>query len=197
MKRLIMQIQIREKIVAAGIAVCMLGTCLCQGTYADTSDVGNEMVVLDSDGTPSDTDTSTSETNASTSVDSSTLIVDEDTSVSNTSSGSSNSSSSKTSTSSTQGSSSSASRVTSAASSTTTQKLWLSLSKVTLKKGRRYKIVVLRVPNTTKDKITYTSTNRKVAVVSATGIVTARKKGRTIVTVKSGSKRARLQVIVT
>ncbi len=88
---------------------------------------------------------------------------------------------------------------TSASSSTsyTTKRLTLSRYRVTLARNRRYKIAIKRVPSNTKDKITYTTTNKKVATVSSTGIVNTKKKGRAYITITSGKVKARLLVIVT
>ncbi|MFR7388606.1 MAG: Ig-like domain-containing protein [Blautia faecis] len=42
-------------------------------------------------------------------------------------------------------------------------------------------------------KVTYTTSNKKVATVTAKGVITAKKKGTATITVKSGSKSKKLR----
>ena len=78
-----------------------------------------------------------------------------------------------------------------------TKKLTLNKTKLTLKKGRRFRLQVTRMPVTATDKITYISSNSKVAKVSSKGLITARKKGTAVITVKSaGGKKVRCRVTV-
>lgn len=78
-----------------------------------------------------------------------------------------------------------------------TKKLTLNKTKLTLKKGKRFRLQVTRTPVTATDKITYSSSNSKVAKVSAKGRITARKKGTAVITVKSASgKKVRCRVTV-
>lgn len=79
-----------------------------------------------------------------------------------------------------------------------TKKITLAKSSVSLKRGRKYKIKIKnRLPLTANDKIIYRSQNSKVAAVSAKGTVTAKKKGKTSITVKAASgKKVKLKVKV-
>ena len=51
-------------------------------------------------------------------------------------------------------------------------------------------------PVTSLQKVTYTSSNKKVATVNAKGKITAKKKGTAVITVKSGSKTVKCKVTV-
>lgn len=51
-------------------------------------------------------------------------------------------------------------------------------------------------PVTSKQKITYKSSNTKVATVNSKGQITAKKKGTAVITVKSGSKTVKCKVTV-
>lgn len=78
-----------------------------------------------------------------------------------------------------------------------TKKLTLPKTAITLKKGKTYTIKAVRSPLTATDALKYTTSNKKVATVSARGKVTAKKKGRATITVKSASgKKAKLTVKV-
>ena len=69
-------------------------------------------------------------------------------------------------------------------------------SRVTLNKYARLRLTPVIAPITSRYKATYTSSNRSVVTVTASGIVTARKKGAAYVTVKSGRKSVRIRVTV-
>lgn len=77
-----------------------------------------------------------------------------------------------------------------------TKKLTVSKKAVKLKKGASYKIGVVRSPITASDKVSFTSSNKKVASVNAKGEITAKKKGTAKITVKAGSRRAVIKVTV-
>lgn len=78
-----------------------------------------------------------------------------------------------------------------------TKKLTLKKTSVELNKGKSYSVKVTRSPLTANDKLTYKTSNKKVATVSAGGKITARKKGTATITVRSASgKKARLKVKV-
>ena len=77
-----------------------------------------------------------------------------------------------------------------------TTKITLTKKKVTLKKGKTYKIKPNLTPISSTDKVTYKSSKKKVATVSAKGKVKAKKRGKTIITVKSGKKKVKLTVKV-
>ena len=52
-------------------------------------------------------------------------------------------------------------------------------------------------PVTSKEKVTYSSSNKKVATVSSKGVIKAKKAGTAKITVKSGSKKVVVTVKVT
>jgi uncharacterized protein YjdB len=66
----------------------------------------------------------------------------------------------------------------------------------TIKKGKTCQLAPVLVPATSTQKITYTSYNKSVATVSATGLITAKKAGTAKIAVVSGSKRKVVEVIV-
>ena len=70
------------------------------------------------------------------------------------------------------------------------------VSKVTVKKGKKVTLKPVVTPFTSKQKVTYTSSNKKVATVSAKGVVTGKKKGTAKITIKSGSKSVKVTVRV-
>lgn len=59
---------------------------------------------------------------------------------------------------------------------------------VSLKKGRKLALKPVISPLTSQEKVTYTSSNKKVATVSKNGTITAKKKGTVKITVRSGRK---------
>ncbi|MDO5541372.1 MAG: Ig-like domain-containing protein [Eubacteriales bacterium] len=77
-----------------------------------------------------------------------------------------------------------------------TKTLKLTRTAITLKKGEKYTIGKVRTPITTTDKITYKSSNKKIATVNSQGKITAKKAGKVKITVKSGSKKAIITVTV-
>jgi uncharacterized protein YjdB len=72
----------------------------------------------------------------------------------------------------------------------------MKVKKLTLKKGAKYKLKVVRKPSASTQKITYVSSNKKIATVSEKGVVKAKKKGRVTITAKSGSKKATCKIII-
>ena len=85
----------------------------------------------------------------------------------------------------------------------TVQKTAVKTKKITgaaknLKLKRKQKAVLRPVlaPVTSKQKITYKSSNTKVATVNSKGQITAKKKGTAVITVKSGSKTVKCKVTV-
>ena len=85
----------------------------------------------------------------------------------------------------------------------TVQKSAVKTKKITgvaksLKLNKKQKAVLRPViaPLTSKQKITYKSSNTKVASVNSKGQITAKKKGTAVITVKSGSKTAKCKVTV-
>lgn len=78
-----------------------------------------------------------------------------------------------------------------------TTSLRLNRKSVTLaRRGKKFQLKVTVAPITSQQKVTYTSSNPKVAIVNKKGKITARKKGTAIITVRSGSKKARCKVRV-
>ena len=81
------------------------------------------------------------------------------------------------------------------------EKLKLSTSKKTLKKGKTYKLKATVTPKDMFVKVSYKSANEKIATVNANGIITAKKKGKVKITVtaKDGNttKKAVCTVTVT
>lgn len=73
------------------------------------------------------------------------------------------------------------------------EKLSFSKKKVTLKLGQSYKAVV---SGSNGNKITWKSSNAKVAKVSKTGTITGLKKGKATISASAGGKKAELTVIV-
>ena len=68
--------------------------------------------------------------------------------------------------------------------------------KVTLDKGKKYTVKPVITPFTSQEKVTYSSSNKKVAAVTSKGVITAKKAGTAKITVKSGKKKAVLTVTV-
>ena len=69
-------------------------------------------------------------------------------------------------------------------------------SKVSLKRKQTLKLATTVSPITSKEKVKYSSSNKKVASVSAKGVIKAKKKGKATITVKSGKKTYRIKVTV-
>ena len=78
----------------------------------------------------------------------------------------------------------------------TTRKIKLNRRKLTLKKGRSFRLKVTLIPADSQDKIIYRTSNKKVAAVSKTGKVRAKKKGKARITVISGKKKVICKVTV-
>lgn len=69
-------------------------------------------------------------------------------------------------------------------------------NKLTLKKGKSATLTAVRMPITSTEKITYKSSNKKIAAVSQKGKITAKKLGKAKITVKSGKKKVVITVTV-
>lgn len=63
-------------------------------------------------------------------------------------------------------------------------------------KGKSFKIKVIATPKNTDEKITFKSSNKKVATVTSKGVVKCLKKGTATITVQSGSKKMTCKVTV-
>lgn len=68
--------------------------------------------------------------------------------------------------------------------------------KVFVNKGKTLKLTPVLSPQTSQEKISYSSSNKKVATVSSKGVITARKKGSTTITIKSGKISVKCKVTV-
>ena len=69
-------------------------------------------------------------------------------------------------------------------------------SSITLKKGKTDTLKPVRKPITSAEKITYTSSNKKVVYVNAKGVIKGLKKGTAVITVKSGKAVYKCKVTV-
>ena len=71
----------------------------------------------------------------------------------------------------------------------TTRKIKLNRRKLTLKKGKSFRLKVTLTPADSQDNFTYKTSNKKIATVSKTGKIKAKKKGKVKITVISGKKK--------
>lgn len=78
----------------------------------------------------------------------------------------------------------------------TTTKISGLTKKITLSKGKKQTLTPVLTPITSQQKVTYTSSNKKVATVSSKGVITAKGAGTAKITVKSGSKKVTVTVTV-
>ena len=69
-------------------------------------------------------------------------------------------------------------------------------SKVSLKRKQTLKLATTVSPITSKEKVKYSSSNKKVASVSSKGVIKAKKKGKATITVKSGKKTYKIKITV-
>ncbi len=77
------------------------------------------------------------------------------------------------------------------------KKLKLSEKRITLKKGKKFKLALLKNPVTATNKIKWSSSNKKVATVNSKGVVKAKKKGKATITAKaSNGKKAACKITV-
>jgi len=77
-----------------------------------------------------------------------------------------------------------------------TKKMALNKKKATLKVKKSLQLKVTRTPVTASDKVTWRTSNKKVAVVSKKGKVTAKKAGKATITVKANGKKASCKITV-
>ena len=81
-----------------------------------------------------------------------------------------------------------------------TTKITTTTKSLTLAKGATYKKLASSItvtPVTSKEKVSYSSSNKKVATVSSKGVIKAKKAGTAKITVKSGKKKVVVTVKVT
>ncbi|MDO4168579.1 MAG: leucine-rich repeat protein [Lachnospiraceae bacterium] len=67
---------------------------------------------------------------------------------------------------------------------------------IVIKKSKKFALKPVIMPITSVQKITYKSSNKKIATVSSKGIITGKKKGKAKITVKSGSKKFVVSITV-
>lgn len=77
-----------------------------------------------------------------------------------------------------------------------TEKITGLRSSQTMKRGAKLTLKPVLTPLTSQEKITYSSSNKNVAVVSSRGVINARKKGTARITVRSGKKSYVIKVTV-
>lgn len=77
-----------------------------------------------------------------------------------------------------------------------TQKIYGVKKNIIIKAGKKYTLKPKLSPSYSKDKITYSSNNKKVVAVNSKGLLTARKKGTAYITIKSGSKYVKCKVTI-
>ena len=68
--------------------------------------------------------------------------------------------------------------------------------KATLKRGQSLKLKAALTPVTSLQKVTWSSSNKKIVTVSKSGVIKAKKKGRATITVKSGNKKYNISITV-
>lgn len=69
-------------------------------------------------------------------------------------------------------------------------------TKLTLKKGKSITLKPVISPITSQEKITYSSSNKKIATVSSKGVVKGKKKGTVTITVRSGKVTKKIKITV-
>ena len=68
--------------------------------------------------------------------------------------------------------------------------------KATLKRGQSLKLKAALTPVTSLQKVTWSSSNKKIVTVSKSGVIKAKKKGKATITVKSGNKKYNIKITV-
>ena len=68
--------------------------------------------------------------------------------------------------------------------------------KLTMKAKGTLKLAAAVSPVTSKQKVTYSSSNKKIATVTSKGVIKAKKKGKVTITVKSGKKSYKIKITV-
>ena len=62
--------------------------------------------------------------------------------------------------------------------------------------GKEENLLEKLLEKTSQEKVTYSSSNKKIATVSSSGVITGKKKGTAYITVKSGKIRKKVKVVV-
>ena len=65
---------------------------------------------------------------------------------------------------------------------------------VRMKVGEKLTLSAAAVPVTSKPQFTYSSSNEKIASVNSKGVITARKKGKAVITVECGKRQQNLRL---
>ena len=68
--------------------------------------------------------------------------------------------------------------------------------KVTVARNKKLTLKPVISPITSQEKVTYSSSNKKIATVSSSGVITGKKKRTAYITVKSGKIRKKVKVVV-
>ena len=68
--------------------------------------------------------------------------------------------------------------------------------KATLKRGQSLKLKAALTPITSLQKVTWSTSNKKIVTVSKSGVIKAKKKGKATITVKSGNKKYNIKITV-
>lgn len=76
-----------------------------------------------------------------------------------------------------------------------TKSLKVKKTKVTLKKGKKYKIQAKKLPASSTAKIMYRSSNKKIAKVTKKGVIKALKKGKCKITVKTSDGKKKVIIV--
>lgn len=67
---------------------------------------------------------------------------------------------------------------------------------LSLTTGKKYTLKPVVTPSNSQEKVTYKSSNTKIAIVSSTGVITAKKVGKVTITVQSGKQKATVTLTV-
>jgi uncharacterized protein YjdB len=78
----------------------------------------------------------------------------------------------------------------------TTTKITGVPSTLSMKAGAKKTLAAVVSPITSTQKLTYQSSNKKIATVSSKGVITAKKKGTATITVQSGTKKIKCKITV-
>lgn len=76
-----------------------------------------------------------------------------------------------------------------------TKSLKVKKTKVTLKKGKKYKIQAKKIPASSTAKIMYRSSNKRIAKVTKKGVIKALKKGKCKITVKTSDGKKKVIIV--
>lgn len=68
--------------------------------------------------------------------------------------------------------------------------------KVTVARNKKLTLKPVISPITSQEKVTYSSSNKKIVAVSSSGVITGKKKRTAYITVKSGKIRKKVKVVV-